>query len=77
MKEYLQSNTVRLALATILGAGIAYLNGQVDGAGAGLLILTGLLQLLQRTVKIRKEGKPPRPGEFPGIDAGGPGVMEP
>ncbi|MBW1991808.1 MAG: hypothetical protein JRI59_06780 [Deltaproteobacteria bacterium] len=45
---WLESNTVRLGAATILGAVIAWLTGQETGLGAVVLALTGILQILQR-----------------------------
>jgi len=51
------SNTVKGALLTVLIAAAAYLSGQVDGRGAALLVLTGLYQVIQRSVKINREGK--------------------
>jgi len=70
MKKYLQSNTVRLGLAAILAGITAYLSGQVDAGGALLLVLTGVIQVIQRSIKLNKDGTSAVPGEFPGIDAG-------
>jgi hypothetical protein len=57
MKKWYQSNTIRLAAATILTAAAAWLSGQVDLAGALALALTGLLQLLQRGISLKAEKK--------------------
>jgi hypothetical protein len=68
-----KSNTVRGAVITVMGAGIAYLSGQVDWRGAALLALTGVYQIIQRGWKLNHEEAAPKttgPGEFPGIDAG-------
>lgn len=59
LRFLLQSNTVRLGLGTVLGGAAAYLSGQMDAGSAGVLVLTGLLQLLQRGVKLGKEGQAP------------------
>jgi hypothetical protein len=67
----LKSNTVRLALGTILGGAAAYLSGQMDEMSAGALVLTGLLQLLQRGKALKKASKA-GPGPFPDLDVGPP-----
>lgn len=63
-----QSNTMKVAAATILGAVVAYLTGTVDAAGAAAMAFTGLLQIFQRNRKLNNQ--PTGPGEFPGVDAG-------
>ncbi|MCX5888078.1 MAG: hypothetical protein NTY36_01335 [Deltaproteobacteria bacterium] len=70
MNKYLQSNTVRVGLLSVLAATTAYLSGQVDAAGALLLVITAVAQIIQRTLKLNKDGTPAPPEEFPGIDAG-------
>jgi hypothetical protein len=65
MNKYLQSNTVRLGAASILGAVAAYLSGQVDAGAAAALALTGVLQIVQRSIKLAQtpaEPGPPGPG---------------
>jgi hypothetical protein len=68
-KKWWQSNTIRLALLTIVGAAGAYLSGQVDVGGAVALIITGILQIMQREYSLKKEPASPS-ASFPGIDAG-------
>ena len=70
-KKWWQSNTIRLGLATVLGALAAYLSGQLDPGGAAALVVTSLLQILQREWALKKEAAPPGPpANFPSIDAG-------
>jgi Zn-dependent protease with chaperone function len=56
-KRWWQSNTIRLGLATILGAAAAYLSGQVDATGAAALVVTSALQILQREFSLKKEAE--------------------
>jgi hypothetical protein len=56
-KRWWESNTIRLGLATILGAAAAYLSGQLDLAGAVSLAVTGLLQIVQRERSLQREAE--------------------
>ena len=58
MKTFWQSNTVRLGLASVLGAVALYLSGQMDLMGAIALALSGVLQVIQREASLKKERAP-------------------
>jgi hypothetical protein len=61
-KKWYQSNTIRLALATIAGALAAYFSGELTGAGAAALLVSGILQIIQREYALKKvAGAPAAP----------------
>jgi hypothetical protein len=53
-KKWWQSNTIRLGLATVLGAIAAYLSGQMDAGSAAVLAVTGIIQALQREFSLQR-----------------------
>lgn len=72
-KKWFQSKTVWAGFGQIVAGVSGYLTGTMDPAGAGTLVLTGVYQIIQRVMAIKKAGQV-TPVSFPGIGAGGPGV---
>lgn len=69
-ERWFQSKTVWAGVGQIVAGISGYLTGTMDPAGAGTLVLTGLYQIIQRVMTLKKAAAPAGPGQFPGIDAG-------
>ncbi len=55
MKTMMQSNTIRVGVGQILAGAAGYLSGQMDEVAAGTLAVTGLIQIVQRLMSMKKE----------------------
>ncbi len=59
MKTLSQSNTIRLGAVQILSGVAGYLSGQMDVTAAGVLVVTGIIQIVQRLISMRNEAAQP------------------
>jgi hypothetical protein len=72
-EKWYQSKTVWAGAGQILAGVSGYCSGQMDPTGAAALVLSGVYQIIQRVMALKKAGQA-TPGPFPGVDAGGPGA---
>lgn len=70
MKTASHSNTIRLASVQILSGIAGYLGGQMDAAAAGVLVVTGVIQIVQRLISMRAEAAQAGPEAAPSFPQG-------